>query len=321
MRGPAYETPAEAEFLASRRPTVVGMSMVPESLPAQALGLRVLGFCSLTNALGEAVTHEDVLRVSNETAFCSRQAPHGPVAATVRVDRKEDRTMTNDMKDRIWRERVATDRMGRGEMPVLAQIRERFEKEQPLEGLRIAACLHVTTETANLMETLRPAAPRSRCRLQPAVDPGRRRGRALRESGIQTFAIKGEDNDTYYGHIEAVLDHQPEHDDGRRRGPGERAAHQARRPARGDPRRHRGDHHGVIRLRAMARDGVLSIPIVASTTPTRSTCSTTASDGPVDARRHHARDQLLLAGRTFVVAATACAVAAWPRGRAAWAPT
>jgi purine-nucleoside phosphorylase len=68
MRGPAYETPAEIEMLARLGATVVGMSMVPESLPAHALGMRVLGICSLTNALGDHVTHEDVLRVSSRTA-------------------------------------------------------------------------------------------------------------------------------------------------------------------------------------------------------------------------------------------------------------
>ena len=68
MRGPAYETPAEVAMLARAGATVVGMSMVPESLPAHALGMRVLGICSLTNALGEPVTHEDVLRVSTSTA-------------------------------------------------------------------------------------------------------------------------------------------------------------------------------------------------------------------------------------------------------------
>jgi purine-nucleoside phosphorylase len=68
MRGPAYETPAEVEMLRRLGATVVGMSMVPESLPAHALGLRVLGICSLTNAVGDHVTHEDVLRVSTTTA-------------------------------------------------------------------------------------------------------------------------------------------------------------------------------------------------------------------------------------------------------------
>ena len=68
MRGPAYETPAEVGFLGRAGGTVVGMSMVPEALPARALGLRVLGLCSLTNALGTHVSHEEVVRISNETA-------------------------------------------------------------------------------------------------------------------------------------------------------------------------------------------------------------------------------------------------------------
>jgi purine-nucleoside phosphorylase len=68
MRGPAYETPAEVGFLGRAGGTVVGMSMVPEALPARALGLRVLGLCSLTNALGTHVSHDEVVRVSNETA-------------------------------------------------------------------------------------------------------------------------------------------------------------------------------------------------------------------------------------------------------------
>ncbi len=68
MSGPAYETPTEVRFLQQVGATVVGMSMVPEALPACALGMRVLGLCSLTNAFAEHVDHEDVVRVSNETA-------------------------------------------------------------------------------------------------------------------------------------------------------------------------------------------------------------------------------------------------------------
>jgi len=69
MSGPAYETPAEVSMLRLMGATVVGMSMVPEALPAHALGMRVLGLCSLTNAFGEHVTHEEVVRVSNETSM------------------------------------------------------------------------------------------------------------------------------------------------------------------------------------------------------------------------------------------------------------
>ena len=69
MSGPSYETPTEVRFLQQAGATVVGMSMVPEALPAVALGMRVLGLCSLTNAFGEHVEHEEVVRVSNETAI------------------------------------------------------------------------------------------------------------------------------------------------------------------------------------------------------------------------------------------------------------
>ena len=69
MSGPAYETPTEVAMLQSAGATVVGMSMVPEALPSAALEMRVLGVCSLTNALGEHVEHEEVVRVSNETAI------------------------------------------------------------------------------------------------------------------------------------------------------------------------------------------------------------------------------------------------------------
>ena len=68
MSGPAYETPTEVRMLQAAGATVVGMSMVPEALPATALGMRVLGVCSLTNAFGEHVEHGEVVRVSNETA-------------------------------------------------------------------------------------------------------------------------------------------------------------------------------------------------------------------------------------------------------------
>ena len=66
---PGHETPAEVKMLQQLGATVVGMSMVPETLPAHALGMRVLGLCSLTNAFGEHVTHDEVVRGSNETAM------------------------------------------------------------------------------------------------------------------------------------------------------------------------------------------------------------------------------------------------------------
>ena len=68
MQGPAYETPSEVAFLREAGATVVGMSVIPEVVPARALGMRVLGLCSVTNAFGEEISHEEVVRVSNETA-------------------------------------------------------------------------------------------------------------------------------------------------------------------------------------------------------------------------------------------------------------
>src|SRR5262249_57052284 len=96
------------------------------------------------------------------------------------------------------------------QMPVLAAIRERFENEKPLEGYRIAACLHVTTETANLMRTLKAGgADVVLCASNPLSTQDDAAAALVDEFDISVFAIKGEDNDTYYQHIEAAVDHQP----------------------------------------------------------------------------------------------------------------
>src|SRR5262245_21853860 len=98
-----------------------------------------------------------------------------------------------------------------GGMPVLAQIKARFEKEQPLKDVRIAACLHVTTETANLMETLAAGGADVLLAASNPLSTQDDVAAALTEqSGVETFAIKGEDNDTYYKHINAVLDLRPQ---------------------------------------------------------------------------------------------------------------
>src|ERR687885_2567101 len=96
------------------------------------------------------------------------------------------------------------------QMPVLAAIRERFEKEQPLNGYRVAACLHVTTETANLARTLKAGgADVVLCASNPLSTQDDVAAALVEEYGISVFAIKGEDNDTYYSHIEAAVDHKP----------------------------------------------------------------------------------------------------------------
>jgi adenosylhomocysteinase len=150
-----------------------------------------------------------------------------------------------------------------GEMPVLAQIKERFEKERPLDGIRIAACLHVTTETANLMETLAAGGAEVVLAASNPLSTQDDVAAALTEqSGIETFAIKGEDNDTYYKHLDAVLDLRPQvtMDDGA-------DLVNVLHTQRADQLAHvlggtEETTTGVIRLRAMASDGALGYPIV-----------------------------------------------------------
>ena len=95
-------------------------------------------------------------------------------------------------------------------MPVLRLIRKRFEREQPLKGIRIAACLHVTTETANLMRTLQAGgADAVVCASNPLSTQDDVAASLVKDSGIPVFAIKGEDNTTYYKHIHAALEYHP----------------------------------------------------------------------------------------------------------------
>src|SRR6266850_563162 len=97
------------------------------------------------------------------------------------------------------------------QMPVLAAIRERFDREQPLSGYRISACLHVTTETANLVRTLKAGgADVVLCASNPLSTQDDVAAALVDEYDIAVFAIKGEDNDTYYAHIEAAVDHKPQ---------------------------------------------------------------------------------------------------------------
>src|SRR5690242_3240619 len=95
-------------------------------------------------------------------------------------------------------------------MSVLQSIRKEFIKNQPLKGIRISACLHVTTETANLAITLRDGgADVALCASNPLSTQDDVAASLVRDYGISVFAIKGEDNDTYYSHIMSALDHKP----------------------------------------------------------------------------------------------------------------
>jgi adenosylhomocysteinase len=150
------------------------------------------------------------------------------------------------------------------DMPVLASIRERFEREKPLDGMRVSACLHVTTETANLMRTLKACgADIVLCASNPLSTQDDVAAALVTRYGIRTYAIKGEDTETYYAHIDAAIDHKPQitMDDGADvvgRIHAERT--EALDSIIGGTEE---TTTGVIRLAAMHADGMLKYPIMA----------------------------------------------------------
>ena len=150
------------------------------------------------------------------------------------------------------------------QMPVLQMIRKRFIKEQPLKGVRLSACLHVTSETANLAITLRDGgADVVLCASNPLSTQDEVAASLVKDYSIATYAIKGEDNATYYTHLDAALAHKPQitMDDGA-------DLVTALLTKRTDliPGVIGGTEEtttGVIRLRAMSKDGTLKFPVVA----------------------------------------------------------
>ena len=190
------------------------------------------------------------------------------------------------------------------EMPVLRLIRERFAKERPLDGVRISACLHVTTETANLMRALQAGgADVVLTASNPLSTQDDVAAALVNHFEIPTFAIKGEDNTTYYKHLHAALDHKPNMtmDDGADL---VSTLHKERR----DLLTHivggtEETTTGVIRLRAMAADKALNFPIIAVNDAStkhffdnRYGTGQSTLDGIIRATN------VLLAGKTFVVA-------------------
>jgi adenosylhomocysteinase len=150
------------------------------------------------------------------------------------------------------------------EMGVLGLIRERFEKEKPLAGVRIGACLHVTTETANLVRTLvAGGAEVFVCASNPLSTQDDTAAALCEDDGVSVYAIKGEDNETYYRHLNAVLDRHPQitMDDGC-----DLVSTLHKERPEQIPEVIGGTEEtttGVIRLRAMAQDGVLAYPVIA----------------------------------------------------------
>ena len=190
------------------------------------------------------------------------------------------------------------------EMPVLRSIRERFEREKPLAGVRVSACLHVTTETANLMHTLQVGgADVVLCASNPLSTQDDVAASLVSHYEIPVYAIKGEDNDVYYEHITAALDHKPHitMDDGADL---VGTIHKSRRELLDEIIGGTEETTtGVIRLRAMSNDGALMFPVIAvndSNTKhlfdNRYGTGQSTLDGIIRATN------ILLAGRTVVVA-------------------
>src|SRR6187455_238866 len=217
------------------------------------------------------------------------------MATTKRYDVKDLALASDGVRRIAWADR---------QMPVLAAIRERFESEKPLDGYRIAACLHVTTETANLMRTLKAGgADVVLCASNPLSTQDDAAAALVEEFDISVFAIKGEDNDTYYQHIEAAVDHKPQltMDDG---ADVIGVLHSARREQLGDiVGATEETTTGVIRLRALERDGALGFPVIAVNDAltkhlfdNRYGTGQSTIDGIIRATN------VLLAGKNFVVA-------------------
>ncbi|MBI15626.1 MAG: adenosylhomocysteinase [Chloroflexi bacterium] len=170
-------------------------------------------------------------------------------------DIKDPRLSAEGVKRITWAER---------EMPVLRQIKERFSKDKPLRGLKVAACLHVTTETANLAITLKEGgADVYLCASNPLSTQDDVAAALVTQYGIPTFAIKGEDRDTYYEHIMSVLKPKPHMtmDDGADLV----AMLHGERPdlAENIIGGTEETTTGVIRLKSLAKDGKLQYPVVA----------------------------------------------------------
>ncbi|MGH3032561.1 MAG: adenosylhomocysteinase, partial [Gaiellaceae bacterium] len=190
------------------------------------------------------------------------------------------------------------------QMPVLAAIRERFERERPLEGFRVAACLHVTTETANLARTLQAGgADVVLCASNPLSTQDDVAAALVEEYGISVFAIRGEDNDTYYSHIEAAVDHHPQltMDDG---ADVIGHLHSKRRDQLGDIVGGTEETTtGVIRLKALEAQGDLAFPIVAvNEAKTKHLFDNRYGTGQSTIDGIIRATNVLLAGRRFVVA-------------------
>src|SRR2546421_4691377 len=177
------------------------------------------------------------------------------MATTKRHDVKDLALAPEGVRRIAWADR---------QMPVLAAIRERFEREQPLAGYRVSACLHVTTETANLARTLQAGgAEVFLCGSNPLSTQDDVAASLVADFGIPTFAIKGEDHETYYSHIVSCIEARPNitMDDGCDL---VTVLHTKMKPYLKDVIAGTEETStGVTRLRAMAADKTLKYPVIA----------------------------------------------------------
>ena len=189
------------------------------------------------------------------------------------------------------------------EMPVLRLIRERFKKDQPLKGVRMSGCLHITTETANLAITLQAGgADVMLCASNPLSTQDDVAAALVSEYGIPTFAIKGEDEHTYYRHINAVLDHTPNMtmDDGCDLVSTLHTTRTELIPAILGGMEETTT--GVIRLRSMEKGGILRFPVLAvNESDTKHMFDNRYGTGQSSIDAILRSTNILLAGRTFVV--------------------
>jgi adenosylhomocysteinase len=189
------------------------------------------------------------------------------------------------------------------QMPVLGAIRERFEQERPLDGIRISACLHVTTETANLARTLKAGgADVVLCASNPLSTQDDVAAALVAEYGIPVYAIRGEDDQTYYSHISAAVDHHPQltMDDG---ADVIGVLHKDRHDQLGEILGGTEETTtGVIRLKALEAEGRLAFPIIAvNEADTKHLFDNRYGTGQSTIDGIIRATNFLLAGRRFVV--------------------
>ena len=189
------------------------------------------------------------------------------------------------------------------EMPVLAQIRNQFERDRPLEGVRMVVCAHITTETANLALTLRAGGASAVLCASNPLSTQDDVAAALVEDGIPVYAIRGEDNETYYRHIRAALNHGPQIivDDG---ADVVSLVHQERRDLLPDvigaPEE---TTTGVVRHRALFQEGLLQFPVIAvNDAETKHFFDNRYGTGQSTIDGILRATNILLAGKTIVVA-------------------